>query len=260
MSDVVRDLLRAFRAGEVEEEEVVRRLVKKPYEEHLIGRFDHLREERTGIPEAILAEGKDPRAVAEIFDRYAAEGRQLIATRVTEKILAGLGARLGSLVHFEEARVVSTRPVPEPTQGRQPVLVVSAGALDRPVAEEAAVVSGLFGNPTERLYDVGVAGIARLITDFARLDGAGVVIVVAGMDGALPSVIGGLIRQPLIAVPTSVGYGSSFGGLAPLLTMLNACSPGTAVMNIDNGFGAACLATKINQLAVRVASQGAADE
>ncbi len=254
MTDPIRDLLRAYRDGAVDEDEVLRKVIQKPYEDHLLGRFDHLREARTGVPEVILAEGKDPIAVAEIFLDYQRQNRQLIATRVTPQILSALQDQIDDLHHFETARVLTTQPAPDPEPYRSTVLVVSAGALDRPVAEEAAVTCRLFGNPTERLYDVGVAGIARLITEFSRLDDAGIVIVCAGMDGALPSVIGGLIHQPLIAVPTSVGYGSNLGGIAPLLTMLNACSPGTAVMNIDNGFGAAALATKINQLAQRAAT------
>lgn len=252
VNDRVRKMLRAYRDGEVDEDEVVQTLVRLPYEEHLLGRFDHLREARTGIPEAILAEGKEPAEVAAIFDRYRERDEMLIATRVTSEILAGLEEQLDELDHYEQARIVATgeRDVDE---ARQTVLVVSAGALDRRVAEEAAVTSRLLGNPTDRLSDVGVAGLARLAVDMDKVDRAGIIVVVAGMDGALPSVVGGLVHQPVIAVPTSVGYGASFEGVAPLLTMLNACSPGTAVMNIDNGFGAAVLATKINQLGRRMA-------
>ena len=255
MSDSLRELLRAYRAGEVEEEEVLQEVVRNPFEEHLIGRFDQHREVRTGIPEAILAEGKDPSAVAAIFDRYMERGQPLMATRVTSEILDGLGDRLEELEYFERARIVATR-TPPVDQDRQTVLIISAGSLDAPVAEEAAVTSRLLANPTERLFDVGVAGLARLAVDLGRVEEAGILVVVAGMDGALPSVVAGLARQPVIAVPTSVGYGASFRGVAPLLTMLNSCSPGTAVMNIDNGFGAAVLATKINQFGLRMAAQG----
>ncbi len=254
MSDEIRRLLRAFRDGNVDEEEILDRLVRKPYEDHLLGRFDHLREARTGIPEAILAEGKEPEQVAAIFDEYLQRDELLIATRVTDAIIDGLGERIEVLDHYEAARIVATgRPDVEPE--RETVLVISAGSLDRAVAEEVAVTSRLLGNPTERLFDVGVAGLARLAVDLGRVDEAGIVIVVAGMDGALPSVVGGLAPQPVIAVPTSVGYGANFQGLAPLLTMLNACSPGTAVLNIDNGFGAAVLATKINQFGLRMAEK-----
>ena len=252
MSERLRELLRAFRDGQVSEEEVIQKVVREPFEEHLIGRFDHRREARTGIPEAILAEGKDPQAVAAIFDRYMDRGEQLIATRVTDPIVECLGDRIEKLEHYKSARIISTMPA-EVDEERATVLVISAGALDASVAEEVAVTSELLGNPTDRLFDCGVAGLARLAVDLGKVDRAGIVVVVAGMDGALPSVVGGLARQPVIAVPTSVGYGANFGGLAPLLTMLNACSPGTAVMNIDNGFGAAVLATKINQFGCRQA-------
>jgi hypothetical protein len=250
MSDKIRELLRQFRDGDVDEDEVMQRLVRQPFEEHMLGRFDNHREARTGIPEAILAEGKDAEAVADIFENYLERGDQLIATRCTDDILDGLGELMPKLVHWPKARIVATQQ-PTPDEERHTVMVISAGALDQPVAEEAAVTAELLGNPVERVYDVGVAGLTRFAKELSRFDQAGIVIVVAGMDGALPSVVGGLAVQPVIAVPTSVGYGSSFNGVAPLLTMLNSCSPGTAVQNIDNGFGAAVLATKMNQLAAR---------
>lgn len=250
MSNKIRRLLADFREGHVSEDEVIQRLVRQPFEEHLLGRFDHQREARTGIPEVILAEGKPPEEVAEIFRQYAERGEQLVATRVTPSITEALGDLLPHLHYFAEARIVTTCP-PRIDPARSTVLVISAGTLDRAVAEEAAVSARMFGNPTEVVYDVGVAGLSRLAPELSRLDRAGIVIVVAGMDGALPSVVGGLARQPVIAVPTSAGYGASFGGLSALLAMLNSCVPGTAVMNIDNGFGAAALATKINLLTVQ---------
>lgn len=251
MSDRLRAQVRAFKEGLIDEDEFVSELLQAPFEEHLIGKFDHMREARTGVPEAIFSEGKDPAAVAAIFDEYLARGESLVATRVNAAVLEGLGDRLKTLQHYETARIVATQR-PKIDASRASVLVISAGASDRPVAEEAAVMCELLGNPTERLFDVGVAGLARLIVEMNRLRDAGILIVVAGMDGALPSVVGGLAYQPVIAVPTSVGYGTAFGGVTPLLTMLNACSPGTAVMNIDNGFGAAVLATKINQFGQRL--------
>lgn len=250
MSDKIRALLAQFKAGELSEDEMVQRVVRQPFEEYMLGRFDQHREARTGIPEAIFAEGKNPAAVRQIFEDYLARGEQLIATRVTPEILEGLGGLLAQLEHFEEARVLSTRP-PKPQPERHAVMVISAGALDRPVAEEAAVSAALLQNPVERVYDVGVAGLTRFATELDRFDKAGIIIVCAGMDGALPSIVGGLARQPVIAVPTSVGYGAGAGGIAPLLSMLNSCAPGTGVMNIDNGFGAAVLATKINLLSSR---------
>ena len=250
MTDDIRTLLQRFKEGEVDEDEVVQRLVRQPFEEHMLGRFDNHREERTGVPEAILAEGKAPHEVADIFETYLERDEQLIATRVTDDILDGLSGVMDQLHHWPDARIVATK-TPDEAESSHSVLVVAAGSLDRPVAEEAAVTSRLLGNPTDVLHDVGVAGLTRFAHDLSSLDEAGIVIVVAGIDGALPSVVGGLAVQTVIAVPTSVGYGASFEGIAPLLTMLNSCSPGTAVMNIDNGFGAAVLATKINQLVGR---------
>lgn len=249
MSDEIRTLLQKFRDGEVEEDEVIQRLVRQPFEEHLLGRFDHHRETRTGLPEVVLAEGKTPEEVADIFESYIDSDDQLFATRVTDEIVDGLEPLIDDLHHWERARIVSTTE-PEIDNDRHQVLVVSAGSSDRPVAREASVSCRLLGNPTDTLFDVGVAGLTRFAADLDSFDRAGIVIVVAGMDGALPSVVGGLARQPVISVPTSVGYGASFDGVAPLLTMLNSCSPGTAVMNIDNGFGAAALATKINLLSL----------
>lgn len=250
MTTKIQQLLAAFKAGEVDEDEVIQRLVRQPFEEHMLGRFDHHREARTGIPEAILAEGKDPEAVRDILATYVERGEQLIATRVGAELVDALADLMPELHYFPEARIVSTQ-LPEPDAERHTVMIVSAGALDAKVAQEAAVTAQLLRNPIDKVFDVGVAGLTRFATELDRFDKAGIIIVCAGMDGALPSVVGGLAIQPVIAVPTSVGYGASFAGVAPLLTMLNSCSPGTAVMNIDNGFGAAVLATKMNQLACR---------
>ena len=254
--DKLRALLAQFRQGQLDEDEILQRLVRQPFEEYMIGRFDTHREARTGIPEAILAEGKDPAAVAEIMASYLERAEQLIATRVTQAVMEALEPLRERLFIDPAARLVATKP-PQPLPTRQEVLVVSAGTLDKPVALEAAGVSALLGNPTRTLFDVGVAGLNRLASELSSLDRAGILIVVAGMDGALPSVIGGLARQPVITVPTSVGYGAAFQGLAPLLTMLNSCAPGNAVMNIDNGFGAAVLATKINLLVERAQARAA---
>lgn len=247
MSDQIRDLLRKYRAGEIEEDHIIQRLVRQPYEEHLLGRFDAYREARTGIPEVVLAEGKRSEEVVDIFETYLEDGRRLIATRADEAVLEAVEPIAEDLYYFEGAQILSTFR-PDPEDHRRTVLIVSAGTSDRNVALEGAITARLLGNPTETLFDVGVAGLTRLAGNLDQLDEAGIVVVVAGMDGALPSVIAGLAQQPVIAVPTSVGYGANFDGVAPLLTMLNSCSPGTAVMNIDNGFGAGVLATKINRL------------
>jgi pyridinium-3,5-biscarboxylic acid mononucleotide synthase len=246
MTRELRELLHAYRDGDMGVDEVIQRIVRQPYEEHILGKFDHHREERTGIPEVVFVEGKDPDHVRTLFETYADRDEMLIGTRVPQKLLKEFGSDPRFHV-YPIARVVSTQKANAIAQ-RPKVLILSAGASDASVAHEARVVSRLLGNPTELVSDVGVAGLGRLAHHMESLESAGIVIVVAGMDGALPSVVGGMARQPVIAVPTSVGYGASFQGLAALLTMLNACSPGIAVMNIDNGFGAAVLATKINQL------------
>lgn len=243
MSERLKAMLRSFQAGDLSIDEVVEAVAREPFETYEIGRIDHLREARTGVPEAILAEGKQPSAVREVMADYLERGERIFATRVRVDVAAAL-REVEGLHKWERAGIWSTFE-PEPTFDVRPVAVVSAGALDVPVAEEAAVTAELLGLRADRVYDVGVAGLNRLLPEIERLQRASIVIVVAGMDGALPSVLGGLLAQPLIAVPTSVGYGTAFEGLAALLTMLNSCSPGPAVMNIDNGFGAAILARKI---------------
>lgn len=247
MSDRIRELLQEYRAGEVDEEYVIQRLVRQPYERHLLGRFDAHREARIGIPEVVLAEGKTAEEVVDIFETYLEEERNLIATRIDDAVVKEIGLDTEGIHYFETARILSTFR-PDPDDSWHNVLVVSAGSSDRRVALEATITAELLGNPTDTLFDVGVAGLTRLSANLDQLDRGGIIIVVAGMDGALPSIIGGLAPQPVIAVPTSVGYGAHFDGVAPLLTMLNSCSPGTAVVNIDNGFGAGVLATKINRL------------
>jgi NCAIR mutase (PurE)-related protein len=250
--DSFRELLRAYRRGDADEDDVVDAFQEeRAFEKHLLGRFDHNRESRTGLPEVILAEGKRPDSVADIFETYLDRSDDLFATRVTDEILEGVSHLREDLHWFDEAGILSTYPPDALDDSDRPsTLVVSAGSLDRPVALEAATSNRLFGSPTETLFDVGVAGLSRLAADLDTLDDADILIVVAGMDGALPSVIGGLAEQPLIAVPTSVGYGANFDGVAPMLTMLNACSPGTTIVNIDNGFGAAAAATKMAMMAV----------
>ena len=249
--DSFRELLRAYRRGDVDEDDVLDEFrQEQAFEQHLLGRFDHNRESRTGLPEVVLAEGKRPDSVADIFESYLERDEQLFATRVTDDILQGVDHLIDDLHWFDEARILSTTPPETDDTGDRPnTLVVSAGSLDRPVALEAVVSNRLFGSPTDTLFDVGVAGLSRLAADLETLDDADILVVVAGMDGALPSVIGGLADQPIIAVPTSVGYGANFDGVAPMLTMLNACSPGTTIVNIDNGFGAAAAATKIALMA-----------
>lgn len=257
-------VLRAVAAGEADPEDALARLAWFPLEEVaddaaglVVARADHHRSLRNGFPEVVLCTGKSPAQVVEICHRLAARGGGFLATRADADVRGALAAAFPRAEVYDVARVVHLRPdggAPAPA-GELPVLVVSAGTGDLPVAEEAAVVAAALGNRVERLYDVGVAGIHRLFAGADALREAGVVIVVAGMEGALPSVVGGLVGVPVIAVPTSVGYGASFGGVAALLGMLNSCAAGVTVVNIDNGFGAACAATRINQ-AIRWARRG----
>lgn len=209
--------------------------------------IDHLRPITQGHQEVILAQGKTPGQVVAIAERLEAAGGSFLATRVEAAQAAVLGARFPRAEVSELGRTVYLPPDPEPAPtGRGTILVCTAGTSDLAVAEEAAITARAFKNRVERLTDVGVAGIHRLLTQTDVLRSAAVIIVVAGMEGALPSVVGGLVKVPVIAVPTSVGYGASFGGLAALLAMLNSCAAGVTVVNIDNGFGAAAAASRIN--------------
>mgnify|MGYP003580826265 FL=1 len=209
--------------------------------------IDHLRPITQGHQEVIFSPGKTVGQVVAIAERLEAAGGSFLATRVDSSQAAALAARFPRAEVHELGRIVYLPPEPEPAPtGRGTVLVCTAGTSDLAVAEEAAVSARAFRNRVERVTDVGVAGIHRLLTQTVVLPGASVIIVVAGMEGALPSVVGGLVKVPVIAVPTSVGYGASFGGLAALLAMLNSCASGVTVVNIDNGFGAAAAASRIN--------------
>ena len=225
-------------------ERVHRSLREAPFEDMGFARLDTHRAVRQGFPEVVLGTGKTPAQIAAIADRIVARGQSLLVTRATPEAQAAVREKVPAAVYNEIARTVSLRQQDvEPGTGT--VLVVCAGTSDLPVAEEAAVTADLMGNVVDRLCDVGVAGIHRLLIEQPRLDAARVIIVVAGMEGALPSVVAGLVRAPVVAVPTSVGYGASFGGVAALLAMLNSCANGVSVVNIDNGFGAACVASAI---------------
>lgn len=207
---------------------------------------DSERERRCGVAEAVYCPGKSPEQIAAILQVLRKASAPVLATRATPEQARAVRALVPDLVYHEQASLL-TLGVPKASQGGT-VLVLAAGTSDLAVAEEAAVTAEYLGSKIERLYDVGVAGVHRLLAHREKLQSASILIVVAGMDGVLPSVVGGLTDRPVIAVPTSIGYGASFGGLAALLTMLNSCAPGVAVVNIDNGFGAAVLATKINRL------------
>jgi NCAIR mutase (PurE)-related protein len=210
--------------------------------------IDHLRPATQGHQEVIFCQGKTPAQVVAIAERLDAAAGSFLATRADVAQRAALAARFPNALVNELGRTVYLPPTPEPAPtGRGTILIVTAGTSDLPVAEEAAVTAQAFRNSVARLTDVGVAGIHRILTQTDRLRSAAVIIVVAGMEGALPSVVGGLVPVPVIAVPTSVGYGASFGGVAALLGMLNSCAAGVTVVNIDNGFGAAAAASRINQ-------------
>ena len=217
--------------------------------------LDHLRRERTGFGEVVYCPGKSDEQIASIVDRLAARSPVVIATRATASNFKAVQALVADAAYDADARIIAVERTPSERVGL--VAVVSAGTADRPVAAEAAVALDLMGNAVARVEDVGVAGLHRVLGHVVALRTANVVVVVAGMEGALPSVVAGLTDRPIVAVPTSVGYGASFGGLAALLTMLNSCATGVTVTNIDGGFAAACAASRINQLAVAAAGSSA---
>ncbi|MGH7468835.1 MAG: nickel pincer cofactor biosynthesis protein LarB [Longimicrobiales bacterium] len=226
--------------------------IREAQDESESARLDHHRALRVGHPEVVFGQGKTIAQILAICERLAVRDNAFLATRVSADARAALKTRFPASAVNEPGRVVHLRdPSVGPPSDFGTVLIASAGTADLPVAEEAAACAQAFGNPVIRMYDVGVAGLHRILQEAETLRSAAIVIVVAGLEGALPSVVGGLVRVPVIAVPTSVGYGASFGGLAALLAMLNSCASGVTVVNIDNGFGAACAATRINQLLAR---------
>lgn len=241
----VRDLLRQVADGSLEIEHALGRLSFEPAESLGFATIDHHRALRQGYPEVIYGAGKTPEQVREIAVRIAAHGNGFLATRLEPAAIEALRASVPDVQVNAIARTAHLAALEPPVPGRGTILIVTAGTSDMPVAEEAAVTANALGDCVARVTDVGVAGIHRLLARGDELTRAAVVIVVAGMDGALPSVVGGLVRAPVIAVPTSVGYGASFNGLAALLTMLNSCAAGVTVVNIDNGFGAAVAASRI---------------
>jgi NCAIR mutase (PurE)-related protein len=219
-----------------------------PYEDIGFAKIDHHRALRDSLPEVVLAEGKTPQQVAEIAGRLAERASRVLVTRAEPAAFDAVASVLPDVTYHQTARcvVLDRRQAP-----KQPgVTVLSGGTADLPVAEEASVTAELMGSAVQRVFDVGVAGIHRLLDHLPSLRDARAVVAVAGMEGALPSVVGGLVSVPVFAVPTSIGYGASFGGIAPLLTMLNSCAAGVAVVNIDNGFGAGYLAAVVNRLAL----------
>lgn len=244
----LRELLASLQRGECNLEEALNRLKHWPSELIDFARIDHHRRLRTGIPEVVFGENKTAEQITAILQRMLSQTSSVLATRIAPDKAMQVCQYLPELIYYAEARVLASATKVEGVKGRGTILVVSAGTSDIPVAEEAFVTASCLGNRVDKLYDVGVAGIHRLFAEREKLERAAVLIVVAGMEGALPSVVGGLVDKPIIAVPTSVGYGTGFGGIAALLGMLNSCVPGVVVVNIDNGFGAACAAAAINRV------------
>jgi hypothetical protein len=244
----LKELLEKVKSGECAIDEAVDNLKHLPAESLEFACVDHHRHLRTGFPEVVFGENKSPGQIVAIMDKLLGGTSVALATRVDPGKAAAVLARLPGLNYHEEARMLVGNFQKSKCSGRGTITVVAAGTSDIPVAEEALITARSLGNEVEKLYDVGVAGIHRLFAKREVLDRASVLIVVAGMEGALPSVIGGLVDKPVIAVPTSVGYGTGLGGIAALLGMLNSCAPGMAVVNIDNGFGAGCMAAAINRV------------
>jgi NCAIR mutase (PurE)-related protein len=249
----LRHLLEQVRAGETSVDAALSDLRALPFEDLGFAKLDHHRALRNGFPEVVYCPGKTTEHILAILDRLTARSHKVLATRAAPEVASAVQRAFPKAVYHDLARILvvegsvprEPRAAPSALQGM--VLILAAGTADLPVAEEAAITTSEMGSPVERLYDVGVAGLHRLLAHRDALFQANVLIVVAGMEGALPSVVGGLVSRPVIAVPTSVGYGANFHGVSALLTMLNSCASGIGVVNIDNGFGAGYLAHLINQ-------------
>ena len=240
------ELLNSLRKDEITIEDTIDILKKLPFEDLGYARVDHHRSLRKSQSEVVYCEGKEPEQIKGIVEALARSGENILLTRAGKEVCAALESTGLPLTYYPSARLIIIKQRENSVLCGN-ILVITAGTADLPVAEEAALTAEFMSNRVERLYDVGVAGVHRLLTYQDMLDKAMVIVVVAGMDGVLPSVVGGLVDKPVIAVPTSVGYGASFGGLAALLTMLNSCASGLGVVNIDNGFGAGYLASIINK-------------
>jgi NCAIR mutase (PurE)-related protein len=239
--ETLKALLQSVKDGQTSPEEAASRLATLPYEDLGFAKVDHHRALRRGFPEAVFGAGKTPEQIKGIVERIAAKGQRVLVTRTTPEVHRLVATTTPQARWHEAARCLTVEPGP-PAALPGCIAVLAAGTSDLPVAEEAAIVAAFHGAVVERVYDVGVAGLHRLLDRTETIRRADVVIVVAGMEGALPSVVAGLVDTPVIAVPTSIGYGAAFQGLAALLAMLNSCASGVGVVNIDNGFGAAHLA------------------
>jgi hypothetical protein len=243
----IKELLKKIRSGKISVNDAFAKLKHLPYEDLGFAKVDHHRSMRIGFPEVIFCQGKRLDQITAIYKSLAKENKKVLLTRADEKIYKAIKKISPKAVYNPLARTICLDKSKSPGQGL--VAVVCAGTADIPAAEEAAITAEIYGSRVERLYDVGVAGLHRLLDGFDRISKARCMVVLAGMDGVLPSVIGGLAACPVIAVPTSVGYGANFNGIAPLLTMLNSCAPNVSVVNINNGFGAGYIAGMINRSA-----------
>lgn len=241
----LKQLLVSVKNGELDTDEAVRQLKKLPYEDMGYVKLDHHRKLRTGCGEVVYCAGKTPEQAAAIFEKLLACNGRVLGTRADKACYEAVKERLPQAKYYEQARIIIAGDA-EAQKLKGKVVIATGGTSDIPVAEEAAITAEFYGSNVVRLYDVGVAGIHRLLMNTDKLEGANVIVAVAGMEGALASVVAGLADCPVIAVPTSVGYGANFGGVAALLTMLNSCASGVSVVNIDNGFGAGYLANMIN--------------
>ena len=248
--EAVKALLEDLQAGRIGVDAAIQKLRGLPYEDLRFAKIDHHRALRGGAPEAVFCPGKTPAQVVAIVSRLAEHHANILATRADQAVVVAVADAGLPHAYHAEARLLVVRP--EPGEGQGLIVVAAAGTADLPVAEESALVAEALGNRVERVYDCGVAGLHRLLHHYDLLAEANVIVAVAGMEGALPSVIGGLVDRPVIAVPTSIGYGASFGGIAALLAMLNSCAPGVSVVNIDNGYGAAHQASQINRLVAKL--------
>lgn len=245
---VVNRILESFREGSITQQEALEKLKLLPYEDLQFAKIDHHRMLRQGFPEVVFCQGKTIEQVAEIMKCLIKHNTNILATRATKQMFEAVKAVIPDAEYHELAKLIIVKREEVKLDDSRFVLVMTAGTSDIPVAEEAALTAEIMGNNVKRVYDVGVAGIHRLLAQQQLIQEANVLIVAAGMEGALASVVGGMVAKPVIAVPTSVGYGANFGGLAALLSMLNSCAAGIAVVNIDNGFGAGRLASIINNM------------
>ncbi|MBI3194787.1 MAG: nickel pincer cofactor biosynthesis protein LarB [Ignavibacteriae bacterium] len=243
----LKQLLQEYKSGKLTEQQIIEKISTLRFESLGYATVDHHRRLRQGFPEVILCEGKTPQQVSEIAVRIYNHKQPLLGTRASNEHFKAVKRKIKNAHYHQFARIITANEPKAPEKKRGTILVISAGTSDIPVAEEAAITAQMMSNPVEKLYDVGVAGIHRLLSQSDKLTKANVIIVVAGMEGALPSVVGGLVDVPVIAVPTSIGYGASFGGVAALLGMLNSCASGVTVVNIDNGFGAGFAASLMNK-------------